>query len=796
MIDATNKLIILDRRMEPLADLENAYDIVEDERINTISHISFALPYNDFKNQYCTAFNYIRNPGGELYRIMFNSKTINEEGDWEYRGEHVFATLIDKTIQRPIVMDGAGAGGTTSAVIRQILEMQEVRNWVLGECDFNFNFEYGWLGESLLSAILDVPHHFIAPFQWTFDTSRHPFVLNLKRLNPDKDPDLYIEQGKNRISATRRVDQTSVVTRLFPYGYGEYPNRLTIESVNNGVDYVQSPPEIFSLYPNAIEATFVDRRFHNPQSLLEVARAILYEAQTPFEEYEVELSELDGDPFSTPFVGGLADIVDFKKTFIVGIKWKHKEIPECTLTLANRTRDIANEVLRLRNRVRIESTYAQGVTQFWQAHDKGNATPQRSFWLPLFIPSSMRIVNFITVDVDVQPFALEVENRRTEQPSIGTTGLMTLTEAQRLTGWMTTRSADNPWTTGLLAPVNIFNSNNPWLTGGLSARDAGNPFTTGMMTNTQLNTGSHTVGLTWTALQFNAGSLGTFSAGTLPSASLAAGSFPSLSGGSNPSLSGGSWPTLQGGEHTHSWSLSGVGSHSHSGPSHVHNVSLTASSAGLVSGATGSAGEGNTSTEIIGTIGGTTAGSSATPSLSGGSWPTLSGGNQPSLSGGALPSLTWNAGALPSLQNRVLPSIAQFPNAALTNNNHNHLITNHNHIQGAHTHNLGNHRHLMTNHRHYMTDHLHFMPHTHLLEPGIQTVGNPTSFTLRINGQDRETVEGRRLTMQIQKWMGGTGGGINTNFMHRIEVIPNVPAYVSITLIVQGFLMAEREMVI
>jgi len=86
--------------------------------------------------------------------------------------------------------------------------------------------------------------------------------------------------------------------------------------------------------------------------------------------------------------------------------------------------------------------------------------------------------------------------------------------------------------------------------------------------------------------------------------------------------------------------------------------------------------------------------------------------------------------------------------------------------------------------------------HRHLLEPGIAPIGNPTSFVLRINGQDRQTVQGRQLQRDIRQFMTGQDGQINTNFMHRIEVLPNAPAHVSITLFVQGFLMAERELVL
>ena len=663
MINEFSKLIVLNRRLEPIADLENAFDLTEDERINTIGHMQFALPYNDHKNQYCEPFNYVRNPGGELYRIMMDSKTITETGDWEYRVEHVFSTLADKTIQRPIVLGGVGAQGTTAAVLKHLLNMQDVRNWVLGECDFNFNFEYGFLGESLLSSILDVPHHFVEPFQWTFDTSRHPFVLNLKRLTPNADPEIYIETGKNRIKAVRHRDQTTVCTRLYPYGYGEYPNRLTIESVNNGVEFLQSPPEIFNRYPNAIERTFVDRRIQNPQSLLEIGQAILNEAQVPFEEYEVELTELGGDPFSTPALGKLAEMVGFKRALITGIKWEHKEIPKCTVTLANRPRNIADEVLQLRNRVRIESTYAQGVTQFWQAHKSENATPQRAASLPLFIPGSMRVINFVTVNIEVRPFEIPIAGRQTELAGAGV-----------------------------------------WTSSGPSMANSGNA-------NANITVGQHT------------GNSGNASANITINqhAGNTSGATASITNMQHPGFSG-----------TEASNVAGrVGS--------AHNHGIPDST-------------------VVNT-------GSTTRTF-------LESGAHSHPSRGILFSQSAHAHGI----------------------NHNHTIT-----QTTHSHAMS-HGHAVS-----QTAHSHTIAHTHttetpthrhLLEPGIAPIGNPTSFVLRINGQNHQTVQGRQLQRDIRQFMTGQDGQINTNFMHRIEVLPNAPAHVSITIFVQGFLMAERELVL
>jgi len=394
---------LYDRNFRKIAVLENAYEIQEEQTINSVNYLEFTLPDADPKNELCKPFHFVRYKDGDLYRIMAPERTLTETGDYLYKAEHVFAMLIDDLLEHDHVIGGVGI--FTEDVIRDVLSRQLTPNWRLGECDFRFQFEYGWTDESLLAALHSIPNRFVDPYIWTFDTHVHPFVLNLKRLDMDKHPEMYIRAGKNALQVKHDVDATTVVTRLYPRGDGEGINTLTIESANGGVPFIQSPPEIVAKY-GIVSRPWRDKRYTNPQSLLEAGRAMLHELQTPFAQYEVDFAVLGEDDFHTPAIGKVVEVVGFKKTVITKIVWNHDEVPKSSLSIANKPKDIAGALSDLANRQRIEATYAQGATQIYADSIVDNAGPtqQQQIDLRFFIPREMKIINAVNLRVRVSSF--------------------------------------------------------------------------------------------------------------------------------------------------------------------------------------------------------------------------------------------------------------------------------------------------------------------------------------------------------------------------------------------------------
>ncbi|MCL2856210.1 MAG: phage tail protein [Oscillospiraceae bacterium] len=396
---------VLDRQRKPLATLRKASEIREDEAINSINFFHFSLPDDDPMNMHCRARNLVQYGNGKLYRIMKPRRIYTEKGNRVYRAEHVWATLKDDFLE--FTHQRGGLTQNTRDVLEYILSFQTTKHWVLGECDFDNRFEYGWTDETLSSAINSVVNVFVEPYIWTFDTNVYPWRMNLKRLTPSAIPDLHIEAGRNMIRVTHEADFTKIVTELHPRGYGEGINTLTIASVNNGQTFLRSPQKYIDEY-GLIRKPITLPEYENPHSLKAVSQALLNELQEPLEQYEVDFALLGEADYEKPAVGKLVEIVGFKRAFITGILWNHDEIPNSVLQLANRPRDIAGNLADMMNRMRINMTYAQGATQFFQSDKDDNAAPAIPLRLRVDFPSELRIINWVRLDVEVEPFRAQV----------------------------------------------------------------------------------------------------------------------------------------------------------------------------------------------------------------------------------------------------------------------------------------------------------------------------------------------------------------------------------------------------
>ena len=437
---------------------------------------------------------------------------------------------------------------------------------------------------------------------------------------------------------------------------------------------------------------------------MNAARAKLEAMQEPFESFEVDFALTDGAEENTPRVGKLVDIVGFRKLFITRVEWKYEDIPRAILTLATNPRDTSNGVAEIMHRQRIEMTYAQGATQFWQNHWYDNADQNHPLILKVFFPSDLRIINKVRMNVEISSFRMpfrvtEGGGARTE--TSGPSSLMSSGSSSRQTtfdGGGATSGASSIFTTdgGNLATsgpssasttdsggqiTSGASSENTTQGGGVvtggasseSTTQSGGNTTSGVQ-NSQLTLNIHPATVHWTA---DAGSA-THTHGFL----LNVGHTHNVPGHTH-----GMAHTHLGGNHTHGMA------HTHSLETHFHNM-----------------------------------------------WHTHS--MQPHSHG------MW----------------------------HTHDIFAHSHNM-EHTHNI--------EHTHNLT----LPDHEHTLIPGMARAGNPTSFLIRINGIDRQIVYGRFLERSVIEWLV-SGREIPRNRDHIFEIIPNSPAYVMLTVNVQGFIQS------
>lgn len=163
--------------------------------------------------------------------VMPVDAEITETGLLTYQCEHVLATLIDNVLFGYHVVGNRGT--YTADCIRYVLNRQRVQNWVLYECDFARQFEYGWTQETLLSALFSIATP-LADYMWVTDTSVYPWRLSLKSIGLGQKPQLYVRSGWNMLSYGSGSDPQQICTRLYPLGYDNTAAAPTLNVSSTG----------------------------------------------------------------------------------------------------------------------------------------------------------------------------------------------------------------------------------------------------------------------------------------------------------------------------------------------------------------------------------------------------------------------------------------------------------------------------------------------------------------------------------------------------------------------------------
>ncbi|MCL2197320.1 MAG: phage tail protein [Defluviitaleaceae bacterium] len=444
------------QNMERLALLDKATAIGYTQIFNGIWTAGFTLPADDPKNEYCQPFNYVEiydeKRRIELFRIKGEDLTRSTSGFKTYKCEHVIATLIDD----PLFMfhQIGNIGVFTREVINYVLNAQTSPRWVLGRCDFTHQFLYKWESVNLLAALFSIPRPFADKWHFTYDTTVYPWVINLVR--PETEISCELRRKKNMQGVTRHTDVTNLVTRLYPLGYGEGDNQLTIKGVNGGVPYIDAT----TIPQYGIKAAiWTDRRFEDEKSLLATGQSILDELSVPYVTYSVDSIDLfkrtkqDFDKFEE---GRLVRVIDRHDNIDIDTRIVEISKPDVTkadinIVIANKDRNVAGSIVALQDRARINDTYSQGSETLIPMNFTDNAEPAFPAVFEFFLPGSMVNINEARLRVQLLPFRAFSRAVRGgggfTQTSTSGGGVSTSTAAGGATTQTTTQQATQTQTT-------------------------------------------------------------------------------------------------------------------------------------------------------------------------------------------------------------------------------------------------------------------------------------------------------------------------------------------------------------
>ena len=403
---------VFDRNMKRLAYLDNAMSVGYTLETNSLWTATFTMPADDPKTEYCTPLNYVEIFDGDeridLFRIIGEDLERSDGATRFYNCEHVLATLLNDVLFQ--YHQCGGMGVRTAEVLNYILNRQTTQNWVLGSCDFERFFEYNWENSTLLAALFAVPECFDSDYLWTWDTTGYPWSLSL--VAPSDRLKSEIRYAKNMTEIRKSRDDTGLANRIYALGYGEGVNQLTISSVNNGLPYVEDALSIEKY--GLCSSILVDTRYEVEENLKAYAEQILRESAEPYYSYEIgaiDLHRLTGDAFSRFWPGEIVRIVDDEdgvnlRARIVSVtKDDAQGDPGAvSVTIANKSKDIAGSISDLQSRALIGETYAQGATNQQVYNFSDNADADHPATMKIYIDESVVRINKMLLNIQFEPF--------------------------------------------------------------------------------------------------------------------------------------------------------------------------------------------------------------------------------------------------------------------------------------------------------------------------------------------------------------------------------------------------------
>lgn len=339
-----------------------------------------------------------------VYRVSSVTRMTGDDGGQVVQLQHALCTLADDVL--PGVTESP-IGATAAAVIADLLERQTAHRWALGSAPENVCPRCTWENENLLTALLSVAQP-LPGYMWDFDFSTGPWTLSLVPLPEER---CEIRAGRSLAQARITIDRTDLCTRIFPLGYGEGADQLTIRRANGGVGHLTADTvPVWGL----VQRVWADKSITSPEALKAAAEAVLARRKHPVVTVEVdaeELCALTGEPLDR-FRPGLVCRLPLHEWDVMldeRVTLLHRPDvygkPACvTVTLANRAASAVDELSALARDSSVTMLYAQGAPSESSSHFADNCDPEHPARLRFFVSEDAVHVNRVRAVFSVEPF--------------------------------------------------------------------------------------------------------------------------------------------------------------------------------------------------------------------------------------------------------------------------------------------------------------------------------------------------------------------------------------------------------
>lgn len=401
-----------------VAYLENAYSVSYEKEINKIATASFKLPLNDSKNDKIKHLQYVEiidndNEYIGLFRIMPTQKVVSEsEQSVTYQCNHVLTTLMDSVIFR---YHEISPNTSTREVLEYLLNLQKVKHWRLGTCDFKRYFQYSWENvNGIVDAIFSVPKAFDEDYMFTFDTTTYPWTLNL--IQPPTAPACYIHESLNLKGLKIESNPNQMINRIYPLGIGEGVNQLNIKKVNpTGQAYIENAQSIID--NGLIEYIWVDRRFTDAKLLMQSAQSLLTKFSQPIVSWEtdaIDLIKASTDkkiPQMTKLRVGNVVRLSTEKFGVVNLRILKESKSDVfgdpgniKLSIGNVMNDLGAAQADIERKIEINQLYSQGATNILNYDKADNADEQYPVKFRIYIDDDVVKINTCELTFETTKF--------------------------------------------------------------------------------------------------------------------------------------------------------------------------------------------------------------------------------------------------------------------------------------------------------------------------------------------------------------------------------------------------------
>lgn len=403
---------IYDAHMQPLGDLRTAEFTDLKQRQTPFDTVTLTVPTADAGSFGYRQFVELFDSDGrriDIFRVSeVPKKTYAPDGMMRMTCDQALCTLKDG-----LVPGYHQFGGTTQnlrGAIESVLAYQSEPLWALERCDFDTHYEYGICDESPYTALLmllePIPDAMIVT-----DTTKRPWKLSVVRMTDEDASELRYSRNMEEVVET--IQDGFFATRLYPRGYGEGVNQLTIRDVNGGVEYIEAPQAVRDTW-STVSEPYINTTITDALTLKAEAEVALELCQTPNVSYKVkaaDLSKLTGEPFDAFYKGRMVRMI-YRETGLVvrtRVTEIHKPKPKAEpwnakLTLSTQPQSVATVIADLARQSKIQNTYGQGSTFIYADSFEQNCDKDTPAEGDIYIPESMIHVNAIMLKVTLSAY--------------------------------------------------------------------------------------------------------------------------------------------------------------------------------------------------------------------------------------------------------------------------------------------------------------------------------------------------------------------------------------------------------